>query len=127
MLAVSQKRLAAAASAAVVVILLVANVRAAASTPSEPLTGVADYREVATWLKDHTAPNSTVLSRKPSTFYLWSGHKGVLFPFTADTQKISQAICDKEVDYVVQDSFSPVTEKYLVPAIAKRLGLRPRV
>ena len=28
-------------------------------------------------------------------------------------------ICDKGVDYVVQDTFSPVTAKYLAPAMAQ--------
>jgi 4-amino-4-deoxy-L-arabinose transferase-like glycosyltransferase len=99
------------------VTLLAANVVGAAAFPAKQHGGLADYRSVAGWLSDQTSPASVVLSRKPTLLYLWGHRKGVKFPYTADAQSILQVICDKKVDYVVRDSFSPVTERFLVPVI----------
>ena len=109
------------------VVLLATNLIAATFPPPEALDGMEDYQELAAWFKDQAAPDSIVMSRKPSLFYLWTSRKGVVFPFTADGRSIVQVICHREVDYVVQDSFSAVTERYLMPMLAKYDGAFARV
>jgi 4-amino-4-deoxy-L-arabinose transferase-like glycosyltransferase len=122
-----RKQLVGVVFAVLAVVLLATNLRAAAFPPPEVPAGMADYQELASWFKDQAAPDSVVMSRKPSLFYLWTGHKGVLFPFTSDGRRIVQVICDRGVDYVLQDSFSAVTERYLVPMLAMHDGLFARV
>jgi 4-amino-4-deoxy-L-arabinose transferase-like glycosyltransferase len=111
------------AFAACAVLLLTTTLAATATFSPAADEGLTEYRQVAAWLKTHTTPESVVVSRKPNLLYLWSDRKGMAFPFTADEQKILQALCDKEADYVVQDSFSPVTAKYLAPAVARNRQL----
>lgn len=114
-----RKQLTATAFAGLAVALLATNLIAAASPPPDAPEGMEDYQELAAWFKDQVAAESIVMSRKPSLFYLWTGRKGALFPYTADSRRILRVICDQGVDYIVQDSFSPTTERYLVPMLAK--------
>jgi 4-amino-4-deoxy-L-arabinose transferase-like glycosyltransferase/IS1 family transposase len=112
------KRLGGVVFAVLAVTLLVANIGFnTVRFPAKQPGGLADFRSMASWLSDHTPSESVVLSRKPTLLYLWGHRKGVKFPYTADAQSILQVICDKKVDYVVRDSFSPVTERFLVPVI----------
>ena len=121
------KQLTAPALAGLAVALLATNLIAAASPRPDAAEGMEDYQELAAWFKDQVAAESIVMSRKPSLFYLWTGHKGALFPFTADSRRIQRVICDRGVDYIVQDAFSPVTERFLVPMLAKNGGAFARV
>jgi hypothetical protein len=114
-----RKQLTATAFAGLAVALMATNLIAAASPGPDAPEGMEDYQELAAWFKDQVATKTIVMSRKPSLFYLWTGHKGALFPFTADSGRILRVICEQEVDYVVQDSFSPVTDRYLVPMLAQ--------
>jgi 4-amino-4-deoxy-L-arabinose transferase-like glycosyltransferase len=114
-----RKQLTATALAGLAVALLGTNLIAAASPRPEVPEAMEDYQKIAAWFKDQAAAGSIVMSRKPSLFYLWTGRKGALFPFTADSRRILRVICDRQVDYIVQDSFSPVTERYLMPVLAR--------
>jgi 4-amino-4-deoxy-L-arabinose transferase-like glycosyltransferase len=111
------KRLGGVAFVALATTLLVANSTGAATVSAEQQGGLADYRSMAAWLNDHTPPESVVLSRKPTLLYLWGDRKGAKFPYTANTQSVLQVICDKQVNYVVRDSFSPVTTRFLAPVL----------
>ena len=111
------KRLGGWAFVALATTLLVANSASAATVSAVQQGGLADYRSMATWLKDHTPPESVVLSRKPTLLYLWGHRKGAKFPYTTNAHSVLQVICDKHVNYVVRDSFSPVTARFLAPVL----------
>lgn len=75
------------------------------------------FFQASDWIRDNTPSNAVVTVRKPRLFYLWTGRKDVLYPFSADPDTVLQAVLP--TDYVIVDEISGTTPRYLVPALRK--------
>ena len=86
----------------------------------------ADWRNFyrcADWLRANSPADAVVMSRSPALFYIRSGRRGMLYPFTGDRQAVMAEMARKGVRYVVLDSFewSGSTFKFLFPAVRTHL------
>lgn len=76
-----------------------------------------DYYEAGEWIKNNTPINSVVIARKPYTLYFYDNRKTMGYPFTNEYIQLIDFIKKKKADYLVIDSFSEETKKYLKPLI----------
>lgn len=76
------------------------------------------YYSIAAWVRENTSPESVVVCRKQSLFYVHADRFVAGFPRSEDHAAILQDFIDKGVDYVVVDAmgYSDVAQ-YLVPTI----------
>jgi hypothetical protein len=65
-----------------------------------------NYFQIADWVKENVPGEAVIMCRKPYLFYLRSGRKTALYPFTRDAEKITLSIKDSGADYVVLDAFT---------------------
>lgn len=75
------------------------------------------FVEAASWVSDNTAENVIVVNRKPRLFYLFSGRRGDVYPFTNDDDEMLAFLDDVGADYVLVAGLSATTFRYLVPVI----------
>ncbi len=77
------------------------------------------YFEVIEWINRNIPREKVIMARKPEFVYLLSRHKSFCYPFTADIEKINNAI--SIADYIILDNFywTGTTSRYLVPVIQK--------
>jgi hypothetical protein len=83
------------------------------------------FFEAARWVKNNTPPQSVVVSRKPSLFYLESGRKTFCYPFAANRDSVVREVL--KADYVMVEPVSGTVQRYLAPAIEPQLGKRLRI
>ncbi|HUU29852.1 MAG TPA: hypothetical protein VM123_18775 [archaeon] len=76
-----------------------------------------NFFEAADWVRQNTPETSVVTVRKPTLFYLHTGRKIEVYPFTTNTDSVLSRIT--ATDYVIVDAVSGTTYRYLVPAIQK--------
>jgi hypothetical protein len=81
------------------------------------------YISVDSWIKNNTDRESIILCRAPSILSLLTDRKTLIYPFTKDSDKIIEFINKYKIDYIILDSFSKETPKYLIPAIKKNLDM----
>lgn len=81
-----------------------------------------EFYEMSQWIRENTAPESFIMSRKPSLYYFWSGRKQAIYPFTYDKSAVIDSIYKNKVNYVAVDSFTwtRTTSEYLVPALEEQ-------
>lgn len=75
------------------------------------------FVEAADWVAEFTAEDVVVINWKPRLFYLFSGRRGSVYPFTNDDTEMLAFLDDIDANYVVVASLSPATFRYLVPVI----------
>jgi len=75
------------------------------------------FVEAADWVAVNTAEDVIVINRKPRLFYLFSGRRGDVYPFTSDDDEMLAFLDDISADYVVVAGLSATTYRYLVPVI----------
>jgi len=73
----------------------------------------AGYR----WLKENSAPDDIVVSRKPVLVYFYCGRRSIIYPFTEDKEKIWSAIRDNDVKYILVDIYSREDVHYIIPML----------
>ena len=78
-----------------------------------------EYYEMSHWIKANTPEDSIIMSRKPELFYIWTGRKQAIYPFTRDKEAVIGSIYRNNVNYIALDSFTwtKTTLEYLVPAL----------
>jgi hypothetical protein len=89
-----------------------------------------DFYEALIWIKDHTPPDSLIVSRKPPVTYFYTQRKSVVFPFSAQPERVFQDIQEKAQTYahrlphvyVLEDNAFDESQHYLHPAIAQYAG-----
>ena len=79
-----------------------------------------DYFELAEWSNRTLPEGAVVLSRKPRLFYLLSGHRGRVYPFSEDPDTFFAAARDVGARYVVMDFLDGLSMRYLLPALVQR-------
>jgi len=75
------------------------------------------FVEAADWVAVNTAEDAIVVNRKPRLFYLFSGRRGDVYPFTSDDDEMLAFLDDISADYVLVANLSATTYRYLVPVI----------
>lgn len=71
-------------------------------------------------LKQNVSPETIVCSRKPDLLYMYSGTKGVGYPYTANDSLLISSLINNNVQYVVLEQLGySSTPQYLYPAIQK--------
>lgn len=75
------------------------------------------YFEAGLWLKGHTEPDAIIVSRKPQFTYLYSGRQSVIYPFSADEQKVLRAIDSTAATYAYVENFFGQSARYLYPVV----------
>jgi hypothetical protein len=78
-----------------------------------------NFYSCADWVRENTPPDAVVMSRKPELVYLRSRHRGMVYPYSHDVDRIVDAMKTAGVRYVIYDNFSwtQTTLKYLYPVI----------
>lgn len=78
-----------------------------------------NFYACADWCKKNVEMDAIVVSRKPELFYLRSGLKGRIYPFSTNADSVVSNLYS--ADYVVIDNFAwtNTTRRYLVPAMSK--------
>ena len=75
------------------------------------------FVEAADWVAEYTAEDVVVINWKPRLFYLFSGRRGTVYPFTSDDLEMLAFLDEVDANYIVIASLSPATFRYLVPVI----------
>ena len=83
------------------------------------MLGYKDALNVYTYMRNDKEKNSVVLSRFPVIVYFYSGYKSIPFPYSSDLNTIEKTINERGVKYILVDSISEETPKYLSPVIIK--------
>jgi hypothetical protein len=79
----------------------------------------AAFFRAADWVRANTPPDAVVCVRKPYLFHWRSGRACDLFPYTAETQRVIEALERMDASIVIVDRLGlPATARYLVPAVA---------
>jgi hypothetical protein len=78
-----------------------------------------NFYSCADWIRSNAPKDAVVMSRKPELFYLRSGHRGLVYPFSHDVDNIIDNLKRNNVQYVIYDNFAwtQTTLKYLYPVI----------
>ena len=82
-----------------------------------------EFLQLSEFVKDQVPAGSIVVSRKPTHLYVFSGRQGVWFPYTANKERVLQAIYRVKADFLLADGFSPQTDLYLWPVIEENPDL----
>jgi hypothetical protein len=80
------------------------------------------YFEVVEWIEKNIPADEVIMARKPEFVYLVSGHKSVIYPFTANHTKVKEVI--EQSDYILFDNFywTGTTKRYLLPVLQQELS-----
>ncbi|HEX7089861.1 MAG TPA: hypothetical protein VF192_06975 [Longimicrobiales bacterium] len=79
-----------------------------------------DYFEIAEWSRRALPDGAVVLSRKPRLFYLISGHRGRVYPLSADPDVFFATAREVGARYVVLDYVDSISGFYLAPVLLRR-------
>lgn len=79
-----------------------------------------EFLEVARVSREKLPAGSVVLSRKPTIFFVHSGHRGGVYPYFPAPDSLFGAARRIGADYVVMDRMSVLSERYVRPAIEQR-------
>jgi hypothetical protein len=79
--------------------------------------GWRTYFEAGSWLRDHTEPNATVVSRKPQFTYLMSGRRSFVYPYDTSQTRVLAAIDSLGATHAYLETFFGQSTKYLYPVI----------
>lgn len=101
-----------------------AKLRAAGHIPSVRLENKGFY-ETLQWVQANTPANSLIVSRKPPVTYYYTQRPSVVYPFSANTQRVWSAVETKAQRYektypnvfIVEDNAFGESIKYLTPAL----------
>jgi hypothetical protein len=77
------------------------------------------YESILPWVKANTTPQNIFIWSKPALRYLLAQRKSAPLLTTTDTKRVLASLEDTRVEYVVVDSFSDRTLRYLKPIIEK--------
>ena len=80
----------------------------------------ADFFMTAAMSKGKLPPNSVVLSRKPTIFFLHSGYRSALYPLSPVPDSLFKLASRLKAHYVVVDQISDLAPKYLHPILLAR-------
>lgn len=83
------------------------------------------FFQAAAWMRDNSARESIVVSRKPPLFSLISGRRSYCYPFTTNTDSMIKSL--ERADYVMVEPVSGTGQRYLIPAIQPLVDKRFRV
>ena len=75
------------------------------------------FVQTAEWVRENTAEESIVVSRKPRLFYYFGGRRGDVYPFTTSDQEMLGFLDKIQADYVIVAGLSATTFRYLIPVI----------
>lgn len=75
------------------------------------------FFQAAEWVEEFTPEDAIVISRKPRLFYLFSGRRGDVYPFTPDQQEVLAFLDSTGADHVAIAAISATTYRYLVPVV----------
>lgn len=88
----------------------------------------ANYLKTAQWMAKNTPRDATVVCRKGSMFYIFSGRRTDRYNYSKDDKVVIKRMHDEGADYVVIDQLGfSSTPRYLVPAINKNRHLFQQV
>ncbi len=93
-----------------------------AGAPCDP-PEFASFYAAAEWAATNTPPDAIAVSRKPRIFFLISGRRGDLYPYSTDARVVLDGMKRIGADYVVVDAISGTTSRYLVPALRENLPM----
>lgn len=79
-----------------------------------------EFLEVAGVSREELPAGSVVLSRKPTIFFVHSGHRGQVYPYFPEPDSLFAHARRVGADYVVMDRMSALSARYLGPAIEQR-------
>ena len=79
--------------------------------------GEIAYVNILPWVKENTDPSSIFMWSKPSLRYLLTKRRAVSLPTTSNREKVLEKIYKAGVNYVVLDSFSDRSRRYVKPVI----------
>lgn len=74
------------------------------------------------WIKPNLPPGGIIISRKPTITYFYTGHKALVYPYTAEPDEIWREILKHNAKYILVDEFSRETYYYLSPFLYKFKG-----
>jgi hypothetical protein len=80
----------------------------------------ADFFMTAELSRGKLPPNSVVLSRKPTIFFLHSGYRSALYPLSPVPDSLFNLAFRIKAHYVVVDQISDLAPKYLHPVLLAR-------
>ena len=75
------------------------------------------FVQTADWVRENTAEDAIVITRKPRLFYYFGRRRGDVYPFTSDDAQMLGWLDEIGADYVVVAGLSGTTMRYLVPVI----------
>ena len=78
------------------------------------------FVQSAEWVRDNTAADAIVISRKPRLFYYFARRRGDVYPFTTDESEMQAFLDSVGADFVVVAGLSATTFRYLVPFIRSK-------
>ncbi len=83
-----------------------------------------DFYKMAVWTKNNTPPDSIIMNRQISPFYIWSDRIGVYYPFTYPKMVLTEKdffeiITKYKPDYLVCDTHFAEVEKVIKPLVNK--------
>jgi hypothetical protein len=80
----------------------------------------AAFFRAADWIRENTPEDAVVCVRKPYLFHWRSRRACDVFPYTADTNRVVEAIEEMNASYVIVDRLGFIaTPRFLVPALAQ--------
>ncbi|MGK2962070.1 MAG: ArnT family glycosyltransferase [Gemmatimonadaceae bacterium] len=79
-----------------------------------------EFLEVATASKGKLPEGSVVLSRKPTVFFLHSGYRSAVYPFSAEPDSFFLVATRSGARFVVVDQLSSVATRHLQPVLHAR-------
>ncbi len=84
---------------------------------------VQEYVAAALWGGAHLPEDAVVLTRKPRIFYVLSGVRAEVFPFSDRPEVFLDAVRTTGADHAVADRLDAQASRYLVPVVIARPGL----
>jgi hypothetical protein len=83
-------------------------------------TTFANFFTIAERTRGKLPPNSAVLSRKPTIFYLYSGYRSALYPLSPVPDSLFNLAMRIGAHYVLVDQIGDLAPKYLHPVMLAR-------
>jgi hypothetical protein len=75
------------------------------------------FAETAYWVRDNTPEDAIVVGRKPRLFYIFSGRRGYVYPFTTSDDEMLAFLDEVHADYVLVVPVSRTTYQYMLPVV----------
>ncbi len=79
-----------------------------------------DFFTVAEWTREHLPEDAVVVSRKPRLFHALSGHRGRIYPKSAEPADLLREAAEAGARHVVLDLLDSQSYRYLIPALTRR-------